>query len=71
MVNTVDPLGGSYFLERLTADMEADANEHFRRIEELGGVIPAIEQGYFQKEIADASARFQQEVEATTARSWA
>jgi methylmalonyl-CoA mutase N-terminal domain/subunit len=63
VTNTVDPLGGSYFIERLTADMEREAFEHFRRIEELGGVIRAIETGYFQKEIADASARYQFEVE--------
>ena len=63
VANTVDPLGGSYFLERLTADMEAEAFEHFRRIEELGGVVRAIETGYFQKEIADASARHQHEIE--------
>jgi methylmalonyl-CoA mutase N-terminal domain/subunit len=63
VTNTVDPLGGSYFLERLTADMEKECFEHFKRIEDLGGVIRAIETGYFQKEIADASARFQFEVE--------
>ena len=63
VTNTVDPLGGAYFVEKLTTEMENDVYEHFRRIDELGGVIPAIEQGYFQKEIADASARFQQEVE--------
>jgi len=63
VINTVDPLGGSYFLERLTADMEADVNRYFEQIEAIGGVIPAIETGFFQKEIADASARFQREVE--------
>ena len=63
VVNTVDPLGGSYFVEKLTADMEADVNRYIAQIEALGGVIPAIEQGFFQKEIAEASARFQREVE--------
>jgi methylmalonyl-CoA mutase N-terminal domain/subunit len=61
--NTVDPLGGSYFVENLTDRMEQGAEDYFRRIEELGGVVPAIEQGFFQKEIADASFRFQQELE--------
>jgi methylmalonyl-CoA mutase N-terminal domain/subunit len=61
--NTVDPLGGSYFVENLTDRMEEGAEEYFRRIEEVGGVIPAIEQGFFQKEIADASFRYQQELE--------
>ncbi len=63
VVNTIDPLGGSYFVERLTADMEADVNRYFEQIEALGGVIPAIESGFFQKEIADAAARFQREIE--------
>ena len=63
VANTVDPLGGSYFLERLTADIEKEALDYFDRIEALGGVIPSLETGYFQKEIADASARFQREVE--------
>ncbi len=63
VINTVDPLGGSWFVERLTADIERDALAYFDRIEALGGVIPAIESGFFQKEIADASARFQREVE--------
>jgi methylmalonyl-CoA mutase N-terminal domain/subunit len=63
VVNTVDPLGGSYFVERLTADMERDVMHYFDQIEALGGVIPAIETGFFQKEIAEASARFQREIE--------
>ncbi len=63
VANTVDPLGGSYFLEKLTDDMEKEARAYFERIEEIGGVIPALETGYFQKEIADASARFQRELE--------
>lgn len=63
VANTVDPLGGSYFVESLTNEMEAGVNDYFRRIDELGGVIPAIEQGFFQREIADASYEFQQRVE--------
>ncbi|MCE7927046.1 MAG: methylmalonyl-CoA mutase [Dehalococcoidia bacterium] len=63
VVNTIDPLGGSYFVERLTAEMEADVNRYFEQIDALGGVIPAIESGFFQKEIADAAARFQREIE--------
>ncbi|OAI41492.1 methylmalonyl-CoA mutase [bacterium SCGC AG-212-C10] len=63
VVNTIDPLGGSYFVEKLTNDMEADVLRYFQQIEALGGVIPAIETGFFQKEIADASARFQREIE--------
>ncbi|MBE0608613.1 MAG: methylmalonyl-CoA mutase, partial [Dehalococcoidia bacterium] len=61
--NTVDPLGGSYFVEKLTTDMETEVLKYFEQIESLGGVIPAIETGFFQKEIADASARYQFEVD--------
>src|SRR5205807_2679154 len=64
VVNTVDPLGGSYFLEALTNELERQAYEYFERIEELGGVVAAIEQNFFQREIAEASFRYQQEVEA-------
>jgi methylmalonyl-CoA mutase, N-terminal domain len=63
VANTVDPLGGSYFLERLTLDMERGAREYFDTIDRLGGMVEAIEQGYPQKEIAEASYRFQQSVE--------
>jgi len=63
VINTVDPLGGSYFVEALTDDMEKGANEIFNQIDAYGGVIPAIEAGYFQKEIADAAYRYQREVE--------
>jgi methylmalonyl-CoA mutase N-terminal domain/subunit len=63
VINTVDPLGGSYFVEKLTTDMENEVLKYFEQIEALGGVIPAIESGFFQKEIADASARFQREVD--------
>jgi len=63
VINTVDPLGGSYFVEKLTTEMENDVMKYFEQIEALGGVIPAIETGFFQKEIADASARYQFEVD--------
>ena len=63
VTNTIDPLGGSWFVERLTADLEAECLRYFDKIEALGGVIPAIEAGFFQREIADASARYQQEVD--------
>jgi methylmalonyl-CoA mutase N-terminal domain/subunit len=61
--NTVDPLGGSYFMEALTNRMEEEAEAYFKRIDEHGGVIPAIEAGFFQKEIADAAFRYQTELE--------
>src|SRR5579864_6756018 len=61
--NVIDPLGGSYFVEKLTSELEQAAEDYFRRIEELGGVIPAIHAGFFQKEIADASYRYQREIE--------
>ena len=61
--NTPDPLGGSYFLEKLTADSEAAANDYIRQIDEMGGMIPAIERGFPQSEIAAASYRYQREVE--------
>src|SRR3989449_5629110 len=62
-VNTIDPLGGSYYVERLTSELERQAYEYFDRIEKLGGVIPAIEENFFQREIAEASYRYQSEVE--------
>jgi len=63
VANTIDPLGGSYFVESLTDEMERQAEAYFKRIEEIGGVIPAIEVGFFQKEIADAAFRYQMELE--------
>ena len=63
VTNVIDPLGGSYYVERLTTELEEAAEEYFRRIDELGGVIPAIHAGFFQKEIADASYRYQREIE--------
>jgi methylmalonyl-CoA mutase N-terminal domain/subunit len=62
VINTVDPLAGSYFIESLTSKMEKQAIAIFDQIDSLG-VIPAIEAGYFQKEIADAAYRYQKEVE--------
>ncbi|MEK7814829.1 MAG: methylmalonyl-CoA mutase family protein, partial [Chloroflexota bacterium] len=61
VTDTVDPLGGSYFLEALTNQVEAGAYEYFRRIEDLGGVIPALEAGFFQREIAEAAYIYQME----------
>jgi methylmalonyl-CoA mutase, N-terminal domain len=63
VTNTVDPFGGSYFVERVTLDMERGAKEYFEKIDRLGGMVEAIEDGYPQKEIAEASYRFQQAVE--------
>lgn len=63
VINTVDPLGGSYFVEALTNKMEEQANQIFDEIDSLGGVINAIEAGYFQKEIADSAYRYQKELE--------
>jgi methylmalonyl-CoA mutase N-terminal domain/subunit len=62
--NTPDPLGGSYFLEKLTLQTEAAANDYIRRIDGMGGMIPAIETGFPQTEIAAASYRYQCEIEA-------
>jgi methylmalonyl-CoA mutase N-terminal domain/subunit len=64
VVNTIDPLGGSYYVEELTNRLEEEAEDYFRRIRELGGVIAAIKDNFFQQEIADASFRYQAEVEA-------
>jgi methylmalonyl-CoA mutase, N-terminal domain len=63
VTNTVDPFGGSYFIERLTLDLEREARGYFDIIDRLGGMVEAIEQGFPQKEIAEASYRFQQSVE--------
>ena len=63
VANTIDPLGGSFFVEARTNHMEQEVYEYFRRIDELGGVIPAIEKGFFQSEIADAAYRYQREID--------
>ena len=60
--NSVDPLGGSYMVESLTSDIEREAYEYFARIEDLGGMIPALEGGFPQREIAEASYRFDREL---------
>jgi len=63
VTNTIDPLGGAYFIEQLTDEMEEGAYQYFDKIDKLGGVIPAIEKGFFQQEIADAAYRYQKEIE--------
>src|SRR6478736_2597888 len=63
VVNTIDPLGGSYYVEELTNRIEAQAYEYFDRIEKLGGVVAAIKENFFQREIAEASFQYQSEVE--------
>jgi methylmalonyl-CoA mutase, N-terminal domain len=63
VANTIDPLGGSYYVEELTNRLEAEAYDYFRRIRELGGVVAAIKENFFQREIAEASFRYQSEVE--------
>jgi methylmalonyl-CoA mutase, N-terminal domain len=63
VANTIDPLGGSYYVEELTNRLEVEAHEYFDRIRKLGGVIPAIKENFFQREIADASFRYQHEIE--------
>ncbi len=63
VANTIDPLAGSYFLEAATQRIEAQAYEYFRRIDELGGVLPAIDKGFFQSEISDAAYRYQCEID--------
>ncbi len=64
VANIVDPLGGSYFLEKLTLDMESGAQAYFETIDRMGGMVAAIEQGFPQREIAESAYRFQQAVEA-------
>jgi methylmalonyl-CoA mutase, N-terminal domain len=63
VANTIDPLGGSYFVEALTDEMERQAYEYFAKIDELGGMVEAVKRGFPQREIADAAFRYQQEVE--------
>ncbi|UCG70856.1 MAG: methylmalonyl-CoA mutase family protein [Thermoplasmata archaeon] len=63
VANTIDPLGGSYFIEALTNQMEEDCYKYFDKIDALGGVIPAIERGFFQREIANAAYQYQKEIE--------
>jgi methylmalonyl-CoA mutase N-terminal domain/subunit len=63
VVNTADPLGGSYFVEKLTNQIEAEALDYFRRIDAMGGMVPAIERGFPQREIQEAAFQFQRAVE--------
>jgi len=63
VVNTVDPLAGSYCIEALTDQMEAETRDYFRRIDALGGVVPAIERGFFQRELAESAYRYQREID--------
>ncbi|MFW9846771.1 MAG: methylmalonyl-CoA mutase [Candidatus Thorarchaeota archaeon] len=62
--NTIDPLAGSYYVEALTNELEEEAYKYFDHVDALGGVIPAIEKGFFQKEISDAAYRYEREIEA-------
>ena len=64
MTNTIDPLGGSYFVEALTDELEREAYRYFQTIDDLGGMVPAVKQNYPQREIADASFDLQNEIDA-------
>jgi methylmalonyl-CoA mutase N-terminal domain/subunit len=63
VANTIDPLAGSYFVEKLTDEMEEEANRYFQQIEAIGGVIRGIETGYFQRELAESAYRYQMEID--------
>ena len=63
VANTIDPLGGSYFVEWMTAKIESEALDYIRRIDEMGGMVSAVEKGYPQREIAAAAYRFQRQLE--------
>jgi methylmalonyl-CoA mutase N-terminal domain/subunit len=63
VANAADPLGGSWLVEKLTNELEAEALDYFRRIDAMGGMVPAIEQGFPQREIQESAFRFQQAVE--------
>jgi len=63
VANTIDPLGGSYFVEKLTNQLEAEAEDYFKRIDDLGGVLAAIDCGFFQQEIADAAYTYQRAID--------
>ena len=68
VANTIDPLGGSFFVEAQTDRIEKQAYDYFKRIESLGGVLPAIEKGFFQSEISDAAYRYQREIDSNVRR---
>ncbi len=63
VIDTVDPLGGSYFIEKLTSEMEEEALVYIKKIDDMGGMIAAIDHGYPQREIADAAYRYQKQIE--------
>lgn len=63
VANTIDPLGGSFYLEQMTNRLETQAREYFCKIDDLGGVLPAIEMGFFQREIQEAAYRYQREID--------
>ncbi len=63
VANTIDPLGGSFYVEQMTNRLEAQTREYFRKIDDLGGVLPAIEMGFFQREIQEAAYRYQREID--------
>jgi len=63
VASTIDPLAGSYYIEKLTDDMEKEVYEYFEKVEAMGGVVEAIEKGFFQREISEASYRYQKEIE--------
>ncbi|MEX2715819.1 MAG: methylmalonyl-CoA mutase family protein, partial [Candidatus Sigynarchaeota archaeon] len=63
VANTIDPLGGSYYVEWLTNKMEEEAEKYFKKIDELGGVIPAIKKNFFQMEIARSAYEYQKQIE--------
>jgi methylmalonyl-CoA mutase N-terminal domain/subunit len=63
VANTIDPLGGSYYVEELTSELEKHAHEYFEKIDKLGGVIKAIEKGFFQKEISRSAYQYQKALE--------
>ena len=64
VTNTVDPLGGSYFVETLTEQMQQQARDYFERIERKGGMMAALDSGFFRREIAEAAFAYQREVDA-------
>lgn len=63
IANTIDPLGGSYYVEALTNEMEEKAMDYIQKLDDMGGAIPAIEKGFFQKEIADSAYKYQKEID--------
>ena len=62
VANVIDPLGGSWYVESLTDKLEAEAEDYFRKVDEMGGVIPAIEDGYFQREIARSAFEYEKKI---------